>query len=233
MLPQGVGTLTIAQYVPPVTIGNHLAHAFKRGDVGISVLRARRREVIYGWADRGKSLYWVSTGQVKATYTSREGKECLVDIYTRNEFFGESSLLETPYRETATAMTDAVLWRLNTAWMRSALCDPRLRESFISHLANRIFAQQMFITDLVTLDSEYRLAAVLLYLGRKLGQRDGHALRLTVRITQEEFAAMVGTTRSRVGYFLKRFCEAGILTRCRKKLLTLDEAALENFIRKG
>lgn len=222
--------MTVADYLPSATFGSQFAEAIERGDMGISVLRARRREVIYGCADRGKSLYLVKNGQVKATFTSRDGKECLLGIYASNEFFGESSLLETSYRETATAMTDTVLWRVTTAWMKSALCDPRLREGFIAYLANRIFSQQMLITDLVTADSEYRLAAVLLYLGRKLGQRDGSILRIQARITQEELSAMVGTTRSRVGFFLKRFCEAGMVHRNSQCFLALDENRLQSFI---
>ena len=223
--------MTVAHYVPSTTtIGGAFAEAIERGNTGISVMRARRREVIYGCADRGKSMYLVKQGQVKSTFASRDGKECLLGIYTRNELFGESCLLETTYRETATAMTDTVLWRVSTTWMKSALCDPRLRDGFIAHLANRIFSQQMLITDLVTADSEYRLAAVLLYLGRKLGQRDGNVLRIQDRITQEELSAMVGTTRSRVGFFLKRFCEAGIIRRSRQCFLALDEDKLKQYI---
>ena len=222
--------MTVAHYLPCTTFGGQFAEAMEREKIGISALRVRRREVIYGCADRGKSLYLVKSGQVKATLTSRDGKECLLGIYASNEFFGESCLLETSYRETATAMTDTELWRVSTAWMKSALCDPRLRDGFIAHLANRIFSQQMLITDLVTADSEYRLAAVLLYLGRKLGQRDGNILRIQARITQEELSAMVGTTRSRVGFFLKRFREAGIIRRNRQCFLALDEDRLKQYI---
>jgi hypothetical protein len=86
------------------------------------------------------------------------------------------------------------------------------------------------ISDLVTAESEYRLAAVVLQLGRKLGTRHGELLLIGERITQEELAGMVGTTRSRIGFFLKRFRAAGLVRRPKHGFLIVHEGRLMDYL---
>ena len=87
-------------------------------------------------------------------------------------------------------------------------------------------------TTLVTMDSEQRLATILLRLARKLGKRQGEYLCIVERISQEELAWMVGTTRSRVGYFLKRFHDAGFVRRTRESYLLVHEELLTGYVQK-
>lgn len=115
----------------------------------------------------------------------------------------------------------------------AVLSDAGLREEFVLYLARRLSEQQQMITGLVTEDSEYRLAAVLLNLGCKIGKRENHRLRIEQRITQEELSSMVGTTRSRVGYFLKRFRAAGLVERAGDSCLVVDEPRLRTFMAHG
>lgn len=86
------------------------------------------------------------------------------------------------------------------------------------------------ITDFVTADSEYRLAAILLNVTRKMGRRSGPLLILDARITQEELSGMVGTTRSRIGFFLKRFIDSGMVLRSREGVLAVHEQRLDDFM---
>lgn len=195
-----------------------------------SALRLPRHQTVYGLLDRDRSLYLIERGQVKAVATSRDGKECLLGIYTAGDVFGELSLVCGTRTEMVTTMTPTVLRRMPSSRALGALSDAESREEFIRRLVQRLLEQQRSIIDLVTADSEYRLAAVLLHLGRKLGQREGQLLRIQARITQEELSAMVGTTRSRVGYFLKRFQEAGLVLRSRDAFLVVHESRVCTFM---
>lgn len=90
--------------------------------------------------------------------------------------------------------------------------------------------QQRTIASLLLKDSEHRLAAVLLQLSRKLGKRRGPGVQLQERITQEDLSGMVGTTRSRVGYFLRRFHNAGLVERLPGSFLMLYEQRLATYL---
>jgi len=192
-----------------------------------------KRQAVYGSLDDDRSIYLIERGQVKAVATSPGGKECLIGIYAAGEVFGELAIICAQRTEMVTTMTPVVLRRMNAATALDALSDTDSRDEFIRRLAHRLFEQQRLIIDLVTTDSEHRLAAILLYLGHKLGQREGSLLRIESRITQEELSGMVGTTRSRVGYFLKRFVQANMVARNGSSSLILHEPRIREFIACG
>jgi CRP/FNR family cyclic AMP-dependent transcriptional regulator len=192
-----------------------------------------KRQAVYGSLDDDRSIYLIERGQVKAVATSPGGKECLIGIYAVGEVFGELSIICPQRIEMVTTMTPVVLRRMNAATALDALSDADSRDEFIRRLAHRLFEQQRLIVDLVTTDSEHRLAAILLYLGHKLGRREGSLLRIESRITQEELSGMVGTTRSRVGYFLKRFAQAQMVARSGSSSLILHEPRIREFIACG
>ncbi|WP_406207794.1 Crp/Fnr family transcriptional regulator [Kitasatospora sp. NBC_01560] len=219
--------------VPVTGLGESLARLIRSEALSASTIEVARREVVYGCLDRDRSIYLVEQGQVKAIVPSREGKECLLSIHTVGDVFGELCLVGRGRTETVTAMTPVVLRRMSAAKVLAAMSDAGLREEFVRYMAGRMFEQQQLIAGLVTEDSEYRLAAVLLHLGRKLGRRDAHLLRIGEKITQEELAAMVGTTRSRVGFFLKRFRNAGLVDRSRDCFMVVHEPALRAFMADG
>jgi CRP/FNR family cyclic AMP-dependent transcriptional regulator len=105
-----------------------------------------------------------------------------------------------------------------------------VREECVRYLAQRLLEQQQLITHFVTVGSEQRFAAILLHLARKIGRQavnNGHLLVINACITQEEFAAMVGTTRSRIGLFLSHFIELGAVRRRDRGVLIVDEVRLE------
>jgi CRP/FNR family transcriptional regulator, cyclic AMP receptor protein len=218
---------------PPTALGEHIARLIRTESLYASTIELARREVVYGCLDGARNIYLVERGQVKAVVPSREGKECLLGIYTVGDVFGELCLMGGERMETVTAMTAAVLRCISAPRVVAALADAGLREEFVRYLTLRLFEQQQLITDLVTADSEYRLAAILLHLGRKLGRRETHLLRVEERITQEELSGMVGTTRSRVGFFLKRFRNAGLISRTKDCFLVVHESRLSDFMARG
>lgn len=189
-----------------------------------------RNSHVYNYGDRDADLYLVESGQVKAVTYSLDGKKCLLSIYSAGDVFGELALLTHTRGETAMAMSPAVLRRIPVAKFRSALAHEELREALLELLTVRLAEQQQVITNLVTMDSERRLAATLLTLARKLGKRQALGTCIEERITQEELSGMVGTTRSRVGYFLKRFCDAGFIVRDSGAYLVVNERSLTNYL---
>lgn len=211
-------------------LGTTLRRMIQEAALHASTLELTKHDVAYGCLDEDHSIYLVERGQLKAVTSTREGKECLLGIYTAGDVFGELCLLGRERLETVTAMTHTIVKRISSARIIAALANANLREEFVRYLTHRLFEQQQFITNLITADSEYRLATILVHLGRKIGTRDGHLLRIEERITQEELSAMVGTTRSRVGFFLKRFCQAGLVARTPDCFLVLNEPRLHNFL---
>lgn len=222
--------MSVAALPPTIFLGESLQRLIRSETLCASTLHFSRRDVIYSCLDVDRSIYLVERGQVKAVVPSRDGKDCLLGIYTVGDVFGESCMLDNERVETVTAMTDLVLRRISSSRVLSALADSGLREEFVKYLARRVFEQQQLITDLITADSEYRLAALLLHLSRKLGKRDGSLLRIKERITQEELSGMVGTTRSRVGYFLKRFRAAGLVSRSGDCFVVVHERRLDDYL---
>lgn len=193
-------------------------------------ININRQGHVYNSGDRDGAVYLVECGQVKTVTYSPDGKQCLLSIYTSGDVFGELCLVSDVCSETATAMRPTVLQRIPVAVFRRILVDEKLLEAFLGHLAIRLSEQQEVIKNMVTMDSERRLAATLLMLGRKLGKRHQRGIRIDYHITQEELSGMVGTTRSRVGYFLKRFCEAGLVYRGPGAPLVIDERSLSAYL---
>lgn len=194
------------------------------------LLRVPGGEVVYGCYgddDRDGSVYLVEKGYVKLVTPTREGKECLQGIFTAGDIVGELCFSHLDRCECLTTMTAAVLWRIPKPRLMALLDHNGVREEFVQYLAQRLLEQQQLITQFVTVDSEHRFAAILLHLARKIGREHGPLLAIHARITQEEFAAMVGTTRTRIGVFLNHFIELGAVHRESRSVLLIDEARLE------
>ncbi|MEO6089935.1 MAG: Crp/Fnr family transcriptional regulator [Umezawaea sp.] len=194
-----------------------------------SSFRLPTNDSLYNWGEQGSLLYVVESGCVKTMTYSAIGKACLLDIYGPGDIIGESCLLCEERTETATAMLPTVLRRVRRDQFLESLANDLLREKFLYYLTNRILQQQQMISLFVMMDSERRLAATLLRLGRKLGVRDGHMLLIPHRLTHEELGGLVGTTRSRVGYFLKRFRDMGMIEPRKPWPLALHERRIAAY----
>jgi len=197
---------------------------------GATTVRIPRGGHVFNCGDLDDDVYLIEAGQVKTVTYSRDGKQCLLSIYAPGDVFGELCQASCGRLETAAAMRPTTLRRIQSDRFRAALADHDLLEAFLAYLALRVSEQQQIITNLVTMDSERRLAAVLLALADKIGKRHSNGTRIEQRITQEELSDMVGTTRSRVGYFLKRFVEAGLVSRHPGAFLVVDEGGLSDYL---
>ncbi|EDY45098.1 Crp/Fnr family transcriptional regulator [Streptomyces sp. SPB074] len=206
-----------------------LQEAARRGTIRGTRFHVGRREHVYNLGQPDAHIYLIESGQVKTLTHTRDGKQCLLSIHGPGDVFGECSLLAANHTETAQAMQVTTLVQVRVGQIMKD-CDPLLHEALISHMANRLLEQQQMIANLVTMDSEHRLAALLVNLGKKVGKRREHTALIRDRITQEELAEMVGTTRSRVGYFLKRFSLAGVVHRTEDAHLCIHITELTDYL---
>ncbi|GAA3485297.1 Crp/Fnr family transcriptional regulator [Streptomyces yanii] len=202
----------------------------RRECIGATPIRVRRRSNIYNSGQADSHVYFVESGRVNQMMFSPDGKVCLLSVHGPDEIFGEGCLLEPEQQATASAMKDTVLRRVPAGRFLAALGEEGLLEAFIRYLVNQMAEQQQVILGFATMDSKLRLATALLQLGRKFGRRHPQGLCISERLTQEELSEMVGTTRSRVGFFLKGFGAVGLLNFDRNGFIVVDEKRLANYV---
>jgi CRP/FNR family cyclic AMP-dependent transcriptional regulator len=184
---------------------------------------------VYGCGDRDRCLYLIERGRIKTLAYSRDGRRCLLSVYVTGDSFGELGLLTIPRTESATAMKTTTLRRIPARGVLGITIRAGLSDEYLRHLVEQSSAQQRTITTMVTMNSEQRLAATLLELGRTLGTPHGEQLRIMERLTHEDLSAMVGTTRSRVGLFLKRFRDWGLISGD-SKTIAINERKMERYV---
>lgn len=194
------------------------------------VTRLEPNEALYTCGAPSTNLYVIESGCVKLLMLCQDARECLLDICTQGDLVGESCLLQAERMETVVAMTPCVLRVIPRAEFIDIVFRHRLVEESLRYLAAKVSEQRQIISDFVTADSERRLAATLLRLARKLGKRQNGRLIIDEKITQEELAEIVGTTRSRIGFFLKRFRASHLIEPASQSMLLIDEARLDEYL---
>lgn len=178
---------------------------------GAQSVHVARNDFLYVSGQHDSHLYLIESGHIKTLMHAPSGKGCLLDIYSRGDVIGESCLLGGKHAETAIAMLHTVVTKVPRARFVEVLSSAGLVEECLRYHCARLTEQQQAITLLATVDSELRLAITLQRLAGALGTRCGDRIRIEQRLTHEELSDMIGTTRSRVGHFLKKFRSAGLL----------------------
>jgi CRP/FNR family transcriptional regulator, cyclic AMP receptor protein len=168
-------------------------------------------KVIFSEGETADSISYIDKGNVKLTVHSARGKEAVIAVLGPGVFFGEGCLTGQPRRmATATAMTECVITRLDKAAMIRALRDePKFSERFISHLLTRNIRVETDLADQLFNSSEKRLARLLLILANY--GKDGRPEPVIAKMSQEMLAEMIGTTRSRVNFFMNKFRKLGLI----------------------
>jgi CRP/FNR family transcriptional regulator, cyclic AMP receptor protein len=203
---------------------------FNRVDSQTTTREYRNRQTIFAQGDKADAMFYIRNGNVKLTVASRSGKKAVIAILRHGDFFGEGCLARQSLRtSTATAIQSPTIARVKRAAMvRIIRQEPAFAKRFISYLLLRIGRIEDEFVDQIFSSSEKRLARILLLLAG-FGLQSKPKLAL-VKVSQETLAEMVGTTRSRVSYFMNRFRKMGFIDyngtlRVHKALLTflLDE----------
>lgn len=185
---------------------------FDRHSLATTRFRIEGQQSVYTTGDEDEAMYFVEQGQVKISIASAEGKDCLLAIYGVGEVFGETCFAGNSRRsETATAMTFTIVRRASKRDFLAEIERAGAIEVLLRHLALRLHDRQLAVFDLITNDSEQRLAKVLLAFAERLGREDGPFLRLEYRISHEELSQVVGTTRPRITAFMQRFRTLGMI----------------------
>jgi len=182
----------------------------KVGD-GRSISKYRKDQVVFTQGDSADSVFYIQKGKVKVTVVSEQGKEAVVAVLGPDDFFGEGCLAGQPRRmATVSTMADGLFMRLEKAAIVRVIHDePAFSEMFIAHLLARTIRVEEDLVDQLFNSSEKRLARVLLLLAN-FG-KEGRPQPVIAKISQETLAEMVGTTRSRVSFFMNKFRKLGFI----------------------
>ena len=178
---------------------------------GRTIGRYRKDQVVYSQGDLADTVFYIEKGEVKVTVVSEQGKEAVVAMLRANEFFAEGCLAgQTLRMATVVAKAESVIVRLEKAAISRVIHEePAFAEMFIAHLLDRTIRVESDLVDQLFNSSEKRLARLLLLLAN-FG-KDGKPEPVLAKISQETLAEMIGTTRSRVSFFMNKFRKLGFI----------------------
>jgi CRP/FNR family transcriptional regulator, cyclic AMP receptor protein len=178
---------------------------------GRKIAAFSKKQTIFAQGNSADAVFYVQKGKVRLTVVSKTGKEATIGILTEGSFFGEGCLTGQPLRLcSATAMTDCAVMKIDKKSMVEVLRrEPAFSELFVAYLLARNVRYEEDLVDQLFNSSEKRLARVLLLLAH-FG-KDGKPEVAIPKISQETLAEMIGTTRSRVSFFMNRFRKLGFI----------------------
>ena len=171
----------------------------------------RKDQIIFSQGEVANTIYYIQKGSVKIVVLSDQGKEAVVGILEPGQFFGEGCMNGHSLRiSTSTATEESLITAITKPAMIAALHDePKFSELFVAYLLTRNSRVEEDLIDQLFNSSEKRLARLLLMLA-KFG-KEGSPTPINPNISQETLAEMIGTTRSRVSYFMNKFRKLGFI----------------------
>jgi CRP/FNR family transcriptional regulator, cyclic AMP receptor protein len=178
---------------------------------GRSIGNYHTAQVIFSQGDQAESVFYIETGKVKLTVVSEQGKEAVVAVLDKGEFCGEGCLAGQLKRiASATAMMECEIMQIEKSAIIRVLHDePTFSELFITHILARTIRVEADLIDQLFNSSEKRLARALLLLAN-FG-KDGKTEPILAKVSQETLAEIIGTTRSRVSFFMNKFRQLGFI----------------------
>ena len=178
---------------------------------GKTIAKYQKDEIVFSQGDVGDAVFYIQKGKIKLTVVSERGKEAVVGILGPDHFFGEGCMNGHPLRvTTATAIDQSLITRIPKAAMIATLHDePKFSELFMADLLSRNSRIEEDLIDQLFNSSEKRLARVLLLLAN-FGQ-EATVEPIIGKFSQETLAEMIGTTRSRVSFFMNKFRKLGYI----------------------
>lgn len=186
---------------------------FRRLGAQKTVREYRNKQTIFAQGDAADAMFYVQHGNVKLTVVSKQGKKAVLAILGRGDLFGEGCLAQRSLRmSTATAVQRSTIARVRKGTIgRVIRQEPAFAKLLIAYLLSRIVRTQEDVVDQLLNSSERRLARVLLLLVGLGEQSKSDPEPALLRVSQATLAEMVGTTRSRVSYFMNQFKKKGFI----------------------
>jgi CRP-like cAMP-binding protein len=168
-------------------------------------------ESIFSQGDPANAVFYIQSGKIKLTVVSMNGKEAVISHLPAGSFFGEASLADQKVRiSSAHAIESSTILRIEKPVMQDLLHrEPEFAEQFLAHLLSRNIRMEADLVDHLFNSSEKRLARLLMLMAN-FGQ-DSKPIPVIAKISQETLSEMIGTTRSRVSFFLNRFRDLGYI----------------------
>jgi CRP-like cAMP-binding protein len=213
------------------TVKTYLA----RVSEGKSTLQCQKHQILFAQGDAANAVFYIQKGQVKLSVVSRQGKEAVVAILDQGSFVGEACLAgQLVYMATATSLGECSIIRIDKLAMMEVLHnDPVFSELFLAYLLSRNIRIQEDFVDQLFNSAEKRLARTLLLLSQ-VGH-EGKSELIIPKISQETLAEIVGTTRSRVSFFMCRFKKLGFIEynsglQVHKSLLNVVAPSSPNYL---
>lgn len=192
-----------------------------------TVREYKKKQIIFSQGDSADAVFYILNGKIKLTLISKEGKQAVLSILEKDSFLGEQCLTGIPLRlATATAIEPATIVRIEKKSMVRLLHEePEFSEMFTSYMLSHSLRVEEDLVDHLFNSSEKRLARILLLLAH-VG-KDANFEHVIPKISQDTLAEMVGTTRPRISFFMKKFKKLGFV--CHNDGLTVH-SSLINFI---
>jgi CRP/FNR family transcriptional regulator, cyclic AMP receptor protein len=194
----------------------------------VQLLEVRRRQVVYLPGDPGQTVYFVNGGRVKISKVTRDGKELTLAYRGPGEIFGELALIDGgPREEMAEAVDNALITELDRAEFERLL----QQQGMVGYRLTKVFAQRRReienkIENLVFKDVNSKLAQLLLRLGTEYGVDDARGTLVALKITHQEMANLIGSTRETVSLTLSQFKRKGLIQTEGRKVILADREGL-------
>jgi len=178
---------------------------------GKTTLISPKKQIIFSQGDAADAVFYIQTGKIKLSVVSQQGKEAVIAVLEKGGFFGEGCLAgQLVCMATATTTENATLVRIEkTAMIRVLHNEPAFSELFLAYLLGRNIRIQEDLVDHLFNSSEKRLARILLLMAQ-FG-KEGKPEPVVPKVSQEMLAEMIGTTRSRVSFFMNKFRKLGFV----------------------
>jgi CRP/FNR family transcriptional regulator, cyclic AMP receptor protein len=179
---------------------------------GKAILEFKKNQIVFAQGDAADTIFYIQKGRVKVVVMSEQGKDAVVGIVGPGQFFGEGCMNGHSVRiATATTMEDSLITAINKTAMIAALHkQPKFSEVFTAYLLTRNSRIEEDLIDQLFNSSEKRLARLLLLLAH-FG-KEGIPQPISPNVSQETLAEMIGTTRSRVSFFMNKFRKLGLIS---------------------
>lgn len=194
----------------------------------VQLIEARRRFVIYLPGDPGRAVYFLSSGRVKISKVTRDGKELTLDYRAPGDLFGELCLIDGgPREEMAESMDSSLIAEVDRNTFERLV----QREGLVGYRLSKILAQRRReienkLENLIFKDVNSKLAELLLRLGSEYGIDDSRGTLVALKITHQEMANLIGSTRETVSLTLSQFKRSGLIRTDGRKVILSDREAL-------
>lgn len=207
-----------------------LSECFQTAGVHPPSRKLARGATLYGVREPGDCVYLIERGWLKRTMSTSGGKVAIVSLAGPGDLVGEDLPSGRARVDTAVAMSPSVVRVIHHDQLSEIVRLNGLREIWNDYLFAQIQQQQEIIFNMITLNSECRLATCLLRVAAQSRSGSHLRARLGLRLTQEELSGMIGTTRSRVGHFMANFERHGLIDRSESCRITVCPSALRDFV---